>query len=111
VEKNTQPPWLDQRGAGAHDRRRVGHVLQHFHAGHHVEAAGLLRRQRLGTDLAVGDTGRLGLQGMQLGHPQRLRRQIDPQHLRALARHGVGQDAAAAADIEHPLAGQRRTDR
>ena len=95
---------LDEVGAGLDDRGRIGHVFEHFHAGHDVEAARLLGRQRLGADLAVLDAARAGLQRMQLRHLERLVGQVDAQHLGALARHRVGQDAAAAADVEHALA-------
>ncbi|MNT63365.1 hypothetical protein D3C72_2011740 [compost metagenome] len=39
---------------------------------------------------------------------ERLGREVDAQHVGALARHRIGQDAAAAADIDHALARNRR---
>src|ERR1700693_5824909 len=45
---------------------------------------------------------------MQPGDAQRLVRQVDAGDARAALRHGLGQDAAAAADVEHALAGERR---
>ena len=53
------PTWLDQRRAGFDDGRRIGHMLQHFHAGDDIKAAGLLGRQRLGADFAILHSFRL----------------------------------------------------
>jgi hypothetical protein len=69
------------------------------------KAAGA-RRQRLGGDLAVVEVLHPGLQRMQARHAQRLGGQVDARHVRRLARHRFGQDAAAAADVEHRLAAQ-----
>jgi len=44
---------------------------------------------------------------MKLRHPQRLVGQVDSEDVGTRRAHRFGQDAAAAADIEHPLAGQR----
>ena len=46
VEKNTQPPGLASARAGAHDARRVGHVLEHLHAGDDVERLAAPRSAR-----------------------------------------------------------------
>ena len=73
--------------------------------------AGRLGGQRLGRDLAVLDVAAPGLQRVQLRHPQRLGGQVDAQHLGAAPRHRFGQDAAAAAHVEHALAVQRRAGR
>ena len=45
---------------------------------------------------------------MQVRDAERLMRQIDALHARAEPRHRFGQDAAAAADVEHALAGEVR---
>jgi hypothetical protein len=109
VQRREEQPAarLHECCAGLDDGRRVGHVLEHFHAGQHLERRRLLGRQRLGGDFAVFDRRCLRLHGMQLGDLQRFGRQVDAQHLRAAARHRIRQDAAAATDIEHALAGQR----
>ena len=44
---------------------------------------------------------------VQLRHLQRLVRHVDAGDLGAAARHRFGEDAAAAADVEHALAGER----
>ena len=55
---------------------------------------------------AVGDARGLCFQCVQLGHAQGLGGQVDAQHLRTSAGHGVGQDAPAAAHVEHTFAVQ-----
>ena len=45
---------------------------------------------------------------MQLRHLERLVGQVDAQHLRAAPRHRIGQDAAAAAHVQHLAPGDRR---
>ena len=45
-----------------------------------------------------------GLQRVQFGDLEHRRRQIDSEHPRAGARHGFGENAAAAADVENLLA-------
>ena len=49
--------------------------------------------------------GDLCLERVQFRHIEHRLRQIDAEHARAGARHRLGQDAAAAADVEH-LAGR-----
>jgi hypothetical protein len=44
---------------------------------------------------------------VQLRHAQRLRRQVDARDARARPGHRLGEDAAAAANVEDPLAGER----
>ncbi len=46
---------------------------------------------------------------MQVGHLERLVRQVDAGHPGALAGHRFGQDAAAAADVDDILASERDT--
>ena len=69
-------------------------------------AAGGFGGERLGRDLAVVDVLGAGFERMQLRHLQRLGRQVDAEHVGAAARHRLGEDAAAAADVEHALAAQ-----
>jgi hypothetical protein len=59
-------------------------------------------------DLAVGDARRRRLDRVELGHLERLGSEVDAEHVGTAARHRVGKDAAAAADIEDALALQRR---
>jgi hypothetical protein len=40
---------------------------------------------------------------VKLRHPQRFGGQVDAQHLSPFARHRVGQNAAAATNVEHPF--------
>ena len=58
-------------------------------------------------DFPVLHARRLCLQGVQLRDPQRFAGQICAQHMRTLARHGVGKDAATTTDIHHLQALQR----
>ena len=106
VEKNDPAARLDQAAAGRDDRRRVGHVLQHLHAGDDVEAAGCSAASASTATSRYSTRGVAGLERVQLRHAQRLGGQVDAQHLGAAPRHRIGQDAAAAADVEHPLAAQ-----
>jgi hypothetical protein len=107
VEKNTQPPGFDQARAGGDDGRRVGHVLEHFHAGDDVEFAGVLRGKILGRHQLVVDLLARFVE-VQLGDLERLVREVDAADGVARAGHRLGEDAAAAADVEHLLAGERR---
>lgn len=93
---------LDQPGAGLHDRARLRHVFQHLHASDDVEALGLLGGQRLGADLAIFHAARRSLQRVQLGHLESLVGQVDAKHVATAARHGIGEDSAAAAHVKHP---------
>ena len=92
IDRREEDPaaGLGQLGAGADDRRWVGHVLEHLHAGDHVELGRQLLRQRLGGHLPVLDVARAGFEGMQLRHFQRLGGEVDAEHAGALARHRVG---------------------
>ena len=45
---------------------------------------------------------------MQLRDHERFFSQVDAQHVRPLACHGVGQDATATTDVEHAAAAQWR---
>ena len=99
---------LYQRRQRLDDGGRIGHVLEHFHAGHEIEGRGPLLRQILGGDGAILH-GNFCLECMQLGHIEHRLRQIDAEDVRAGTRHRLGQDAAAAADVEHLAAAQRQT--
>ena len=67
--------------------------------------SGLLGGEFFHGDLAVVDLF-AAFQQMQLGDLQGLVAQVDAGDLRAQAGHAFRQDAAAAADIQHGLAGQ-----
>ena len=82
-------------------------MLQHLHAGDDVERAGVRLRVRLGRDQLVVHR-QPALEQVQLGDLEGALRQIDAGDHRALARRGLGEDAAAAADVEHRLAGELR---
>ena len=99
---------LDQLSAGFDDGRRVGYVLEHFHASDHIKALGLLDGQGFNRDFAVLHIRGLSFQRMQLGHFERLGSQVNAQGLRACTGHGVSQDPATAAHVQHFLAFQGR---
>src|ERR1051325_6327249 len=89
--------------AGGDDARRLRHVLEEFHAGDDVEGTGMTLGVVLGADALVGDRG-VALQQVQLRDAQRLVGEIGARDARAARRHRLGEDAAAAAHIEHTLA-------
>ena len=105
VAKKAWPPGLSSPAQARTWLAGIGHVLEHFHAGHHVVAARLLARQLLHGDLAIGDL-LAALQQVQLRHLEGLVGQIDPGHLGAARGHALRQDAAAAAHVQHTLACQ-----
>ena len=96
---------LDQAGASSDGARRVGHVLQHFHAGHDVEVNRHFLSQIFRADQAIVDT-ESALEQVQPRHAQCLFRQVYAGDPGAGRRHAFGQDAAAAADVEHGLVEQ-----
>ena len=83
-------------------------MLEKLHARDHVELARVLRCVFLGARVLVDHIG-LALQEMQLGDAQRFLGQVDAGHPRAARRHRLGEDAAAAADIEDALARKCRS--
>ncbi len=99
---------LHEAPAGRDDRSGVRDVFEHLHAGDDVEPFGQLIGERLHRDLAVGDARRRCLDRVELGHLERLGSEVDAEHVGTTARHRVGKDAAAAADVEDALALQRR---
>ncbi len=80
-------------------------MLEELHAGHEIEIRRALIGQRFGCDHAIRHR-RLRFELMQPGNGQRGFGQIDPDHARACLGHRFGKDAAAAADVEHRLAGE-----
>jgi hypothetical protein len=107
VEKNAHPPGFTRRPQ-AETIEAGRDVLEHLHAGDDVEALGHLLGQRLDRDLAVGDARRRRLDRVELRHLERLVGEVDAEHVGAAARHRIGEDAAAAADVENALALERR---
>jgi hypothetical protein len=83
-------------------------VLQHFHAGHHIKSGRLGFGQFLGGDASVIQH-RAGFQLVQLSHRQRRFAHVNAQHLGAAQGHALGQNAAAAPDIQYVLIGQSAT--
>src|SRR4051812_142125 len=96
-----------QPGAGSDHGCGFGYVLEELHAGDDVEGARMFGGVFLGACVRVDDVG-LALQQVELGDAQRFLGEIDAGHRGAARRHRFGEDAAAATDIEHPLAGERR---
>lgn len=97
---------LQQALAGLDDRARVWHVLQHFHAGHHIEAARLLGGQVLGGLHPVIDLG-AAFQRMQARDLDQLRGQVDGGDVGAGLGQRFAQQAATATDVEYACAAQR----
>src|SRR5205085_2338122 len=89
--------------AGGDDARGLRHVLEELHAGNDVEGARVARGVVLRAYALVGHSG-LALQQVKLGDAQRFLREIGARDARAARRHRLGEDAAAAADIQHALA-------
>lgn len=96
---------LDHAEAGADDRRRIRHVLEHFQAGDHVELAGHFFGQGFGGDLPVFHAD-ARLQLMQLCNRQWRFAHVDAHHRRPALGHGFAEDTAATTDVEHLLASQ-----
>ena len=96
---------LDQFGAGANHRAWIWHVLEHLQAGHHVKGAGVQLGKLLGGALLVVDAD-AGLQLVQAGDGQWRLAHVDAGHLGAALGHGLSQNAATAANVQHLLAGQ-----
>src|SRR6185436_891910 len=80
---------------------------EQFHAGHDIEAAGRSFLQFFGGNQLVSN-GQPALEQVQLRDPEGFFRKVDAGHIGAEARHRLAQDSAAAADVEHALAGEMR---
>ena len=80
-------------------------MLEHLQAGDDVELAGHLGCQLFGGDTAVFHRD-AGFQLVQLGHCQRRFAHVDAGDGGAALGHGFAEDAAAAADVQHALAGE-----
>ena len=78
-------------------------MLEHFHAGHAVELAGLFARQIFGGDQAVIHF-LPAFQQMQLRDLERFFGEVDTGYISTAHRHAFRQNAAAATDIEHAFA-------
>ncbi len=96
---------LHQCCTGAHGAGRVGHMLEHFHAGDDIESARHLACEVFGRNLAVIDPESRFVE-MQARYAKRLFREVDAGDDGAATGHGFSQDAAAAADIEDMFAQQ-----
>src|SRR6185436_1062749 len=105
-EKN-MAAGFHELGAGGHRARGPGHVFEQFHAGHDIEAAGRSFLQFFGGNQLVSN-GQPALEQVQLRDPEGFFRKVDAGHIGAEARHRLAQDSAAAADVEHALAGEMR---
>lgn len=90
---------LHQPRAGVDYRLWVRDVLQHLHAGDDIVLLRVLRGMFLNRFLNIFHLN-TALQGVQFRHLQRLCAHVQSGDRRAFARHTLGEDAAAAADIE-----------
>src|SRR5581483_9663948 len=86
-------------------RRRLRHVLEELHAGDDIECRRMLLGILLRTRAFILHAG-FALQQVQLGDAQRFFRKIDAGDARAARGHRLGEDAAAATDVEDLLAGE-----
>lgn len=91
---------VGQLSAGAYRACRIRHVLQQFHARDHIEVLRQLARQVLRCDLTVLDVV-AAFEQMQLRDLERFFREVDAGHASAALRHALGENAAAAADVDH----------
>ncbi len=98
----TGPNQLRDRGGHL---RRGGYVLQHLETGDDVILSGLFRDQCLSRGLPVVDLG-TGFDLVQARDRQGRFRHVDARHPRTAARHGLGQDSPATANIDDPAARQ-----
>src|SRR5665213_2338656 len=89
-----------QRADRGQQQRRTRHVLDELHAGDQIERTGAACSQLFGGTPAIVDL-QLILVCVQLRDLYHGRRQVDAAHLRAMARQRFGQQAAAAADVQH----------
>ncbi len=99
-----QPARLDHLGRNRDEQADIGDVLDHFHGKDDVEAfAGL--RQRLGAGVAVIDR-KPGLRSVLVRDGDIAAGRIGADDRGAEPRQRLGQNAAAAADVEHAQAGE-----
>ena len=80
-------------------------MFQHFHTGHQFKFAGVALRKIFRSALLIINI-HSGFQGMQAGDIQAIRRHINTGYLCAGARHTLGQNATATADVESIAAKQ-----
>ena len=107
VEKNTQPPGFTSAAHAATVPAGFGTCSSISMQVTTSYEAGLARGERFGRDFLVRDFD-TAFEAMQIGDAERARRQIDAFDVRAARGHRLGQNAAAAADIENTLAHQMR---
>ncbi len=103
VEKNTAPPGFASRAQAATTLAGFGTCSS---ISMQVTTSNALRRlggHLLGGGEAVVD-GAAGFQRVQRRDLERALGEVDAGHDRALRGHGLGEDAAAAAHVEHALA-------
>ena len=101
VETITSPPGLTSAAKACNRGRRVGNVLEHFHAGHEIEGGGAFAapappRRRLDSPPRTLLSSACSSATSSTGRDRSM-----PSTRRAGARHRLGQDAAAAADVEN----------
>ena len=106
VEKNAAPPGRSAAAQAATMRLGLGHVLEHLEARDGVELAGHLARELLDVDAAVVDRQAPPAAWSPRGVDV-LGRQVDRDDARAARGQALGEQAAAAADVEHSPACKR----
>jgi hypothetical protein len=92
---------LEHALAGGQEGRDIGHMLDHFHGKHGIEAFAL-RGESLDGRLSIVDREPRTL-GVGLGDLDVLARGIDARDLRAQARERLAEKPSAAADVEHSM--------
>ncbi len=96
-----QPARPQQPGAVPEELSRIGHVLDHLHVEDHVERGAVLLDQGLDGRTQVADV-QASFRGMGLGRADVALGGVDASDLEAQPRHGLAQQAPAAADIQQP---------
>jgi hypothetical protein len=106
--EQVQPAGLEHPGRLTDHAVHVRYVLEHITAARHGE--GCVRHRQLLADPdpvvdAQAPPGRVGAR-----RADRRRRRVDPGHPAAQGRELLGQEPAAAADVQHPQSGRSGTE-
>ena len=111
VEKNALPPGADAAAQAATMRLGIRHVLEHLEARHGVELAGHLSARAARRRRSDSRWSRRRSAACCARRRDVLGRHVDGDDARAARGQTFGEQAAAAADVEHAQAGERRARR